>query len=84
MEDYSRKVSFINARGERGGELHTDIRVRSADVQWIDTVTQLSQAMLQTDQAGAKSQQWADFLTNHVIVFVCMLYDICSSAFVDG
>lgn len=77
MEDYSRKVSFINARG--GGEgLHTDIRVRSADVQWIDTVTQISQAMLQTDQAGAKSQQWADFLTNHVIVFVCMLCDICS------
>ncbi|KAL9559435.1 hypothetical protein PS6_000757 [Mucor atramentarius] len=39
---------------------------KSADVQWIDTVTQISQAMLQTDQAGAKSQQWADFLTNHM------------------
>ncbi|GAN03716.1 hypothetical protein MAM1_0046d03171 [Mucor ambiguus] len=42
---------------------------RSADAQWMDTVTQTSQAvLLQTtrDQANIKYQQWADFLTHHI------------------
>ncbi|KAK4520695.1 uncharacterized protein ATC70_006573 [Mucor velutinosus] len=41
---------------------------KSADMQWMDTVTQISQAVLlqTTDQPNTKSQQWADFLTHHI------------------
>lgn len=64
--------------------MYPDIGVRSADEQWMNTVTRISQAvLLQTtiattttaaEKTGNQSEQWEDFLTNHVMgyLFTCL------------